>query len=90
MPLVETVIADGAKICELARDQHGTVTAFARSIGKRPEAIWNMQQQRCRIVSVKNITAIAEALGVPVGEITLADENADEAETEAEPNGAAA
>jgi hypothetical protein len=80
MALVPTVLADGVKICELATEKHGTVTAFAHSIGKNPNAIWNLRGQRLRVVSVKNLTAIAEALGVDVGEITLPDERGDEDE----------
>ena len=78
MALVPTVIADGVKICDLAREKHGTVTAFAHSIGKNPNAIWNMRRRRWRVVSVKNITAYAEALGVDVADITLPDESSDE------------
>ena len=80
MPAVPTVTADGAKICELARAQHGTVKAFALSIGKHPNAITNMRQPRFREVYVKSLTKIADALGVPLSEITLPDEGDEEDE----------
>jgi hypothetical protein len=74
MALVPTVVADGAKICELAKARHGSVKAFAISIGRHPNAIWNMRQARFRDVSVKSATQIASALGVEVSEITITDE----------------
>ena len=80
MALVPTVTADGTKICELAKAKHGTVKAFADSIGKSPNAIWNMRQARFRTVGVKNLTKIADALGVPLSEITLPDEGDEEDE----------
>ena len=70
MPLVATVIADGVKICELAKANHGTVTAFAASIGRPAQSIWNMRGGRT--VSETFATQIADALGVPLGEITVA------------------
>jgi transcriptional regulator with XRE-family HTH domain len=72
MALVPTVVADGPKICELAKAKHGTVKAFADSIGRHPNAITNMHQPRLSVVSVKALTKIAEALGVDISEITLA------------------
>ena len=78
MPAVPTVTADGAKICELAKAQHGTVKAFAASIGKHPNAITNMRQARFRVVYVKSLTKIADALGVPLSEITLPDDGEDD------------
>lgn len=71
MALVPTVVANGPKICELAKAKHGTVKAFAASIGRHPNAITNMHQPRCQVVSVKSLTKIAEALGVDISEITL-------------------
>lgn len=71
MPLVATVVADGVKICELARAKYGTVTAFAGSIGRPPQSIWNMRGGRT--VSKTFAAQIAEALGIEVSEITLSE-----------------
>jgi len=89
MPLVPTVIADGAKICELAKAKHGTVKAFAASIGRHPNAITNMCQPRFRVVAVKSLAKVADGLGVPLSEITLPSSAAQDEES-AEPDGAAA
>ena len=84
MPLVPTVIADGDKISELAQAKYGTRyghrTALAASIGRQPKSISNMRGGRR--VSVKFATQIAEALGVPLAEITLAGEGAPQEQPE--------
>jgi hypothetical protein len=77
MPLVPTVIADGDKISELAAAKYGSRRGFrkalAASIGRQPKSISNMRGGRR--VSVRFATQIAEALGVPLSEITLAAED---------------
>lgn len=72
MPLVETVTVDGAKVFRLARQNRKSVAVVARDIGRHPGSILNLRRRP--IASVKFATQLAEALGVEVGEITLADE----------------
>jgi len=91
MPLVPTVIADGNKICELARVKYGTrygaIAALAGSIGRQPKSISNMRGGRK--ISEKFATQIADALGVPLGDITLPDGGQPEGEDdEADENAA--
>jgi hypothetical protein len=87
MPLVPTVIADGDKICELARSKYGTkygaLKALAASIGRQSKSISNMRGGRR--VGLRFATQIADALGVPLSEITLADE-AQQEEAPGEPD----
>jgi transcriptional regulator with XRE-family HTH domain len=69
MPLVQTVIADRAKIRELAKKQDGSVAALARRLGRHPRSFTNMK--RGKPVGIKFAEQIAEALGVEVDVITL-------------------
>jgi transcriptional regulator with XRE-family HTH domain len=75
MPLVPTVTADGAKICELAKQKYGTVAALAAAIGCQPNSISNLRQERvARTFSLKFATRVAQALDVPLSEITVPGE----------------
>lgn len=69
-------MVDGAKICALAKEKHGTVKAFALSLGCLPNTISNLRQ--ARPTHVKFAEKIAAALGVTLSEITLSASSGEE------------
>jgi hypothetical protein len=81
MPLVETVRPDADKIIRLIRAQDplgewGAIARFARQKlqdpRRHPQSLRNLRVKK--LASVDFITQVADALGVPVSEITLPED----------------
>lgn len=76
MPEMRTLPYDANKIRDLRERAGLSLAQLSEKTGRHPESLRNIEKNR-KNASRITLARIANALGVPLDEITLADEEAD-------------